>query len=564
MAYDLLIKNGTVVDGSGLARYRADVAVQDGKIAAIGRMKGVAAKEEIDAEGHIVAPGFVDGHTHMDAQIFWDPIGSCSCYHGVTTVVMGNCGFTLAPCREAEADLVFRNLERAEDLSPAAMRAGIKWSWETFPEYLDVLDSLPKGINYAGYVGHSALRTYVMGERAFSEAASDDDLVKITAEVKAALKAGAIGVSTTRSRSHETSDNRPVASRLADWREIEAIVGTMSDINAGIFQIAPQREIGPDYIKPLMDLAVNSGRTVTMGVTCTLANPDEWEPTLAGMEAAAKDGGRMFAQVHAREIAILISFETNLPWDHWTMWREWRKQPLEKQKADLGDPAIRAKLVEIASAPYDGPPVYGAAGRPPVWEWIFPFYSTEGGRAKSIAHMAKEQGKNPVDVFIDEALKYDLKLFFRDVAVNGDQDEVLKMMKHPRAVVTFSDSGAHVSQIMDSSIQTHLLSYWTRERQAFTLEEAVRKITYDTASHWGFSDRGLLREGMAADLCIFDADTIGAKMPEARHDLPSGAPRLFQGANGILATVVNGQTMIRNGQPTGNLPGKLLRAKLPG
>ena len=178
--------------------------------------------------------------------------------------------------------------------------------------------------------------------------------------------------------------------------------------------------------------------------------------------------------------------------------------------------------------------------------------------------MARESGRNPVDIFIDESLKHDLKLFFRDVAVNGDQDEVLKMMKHPRAVVTFSDSGAHVSQIMDSSIQTHLLSYWTRERQAFTLEEAVRKITYDTASHWGFSDRGLLREGMAADLCIFDADTIGAKMPEARHDLPSGAPRLFQGANGILATVVNGQTMIRNGEPTGNLPGKLLRAKLPG
>src|SRR6478609_7730226 len=202
MAFDLLVKNGMIVDGSGLPRYRGDVGVRDGKIVEIGRITG-SAKETLDAEGRVVAPGFVDGHTHMDAQIFWDPIGTSSCYQGVTSVVMGNCGFTLAPCREAEADLVIRNLERAEDISRAAMKAGIKWRWETFPEYLDVLDSLPKGINYSGYVGHSALRTYVMGERAFSEAATDDDLARITHEVKAALKAGAIGVSTTRSRTHE-------------------------------------------------------------------------------------------------------------------------------------------------------------------------------------------------------------------------------------------------------------------------------------------------------------------------------------------------------------------------
>ena len=203
MTYDLVVRNGMVVDGSGMPRYRADVGVKDGKIAHIGRIAN-GAGESIDAEGHVVSPGFVDGHTHMDAQIFWDPLGSCSSYHGVTSVVMGNCGFTLAPCRQAEADLVFRNLERAEDISRDAMLAGIDWNWETFPEYLDVLDGLPKGINYAGYMGHSALRTYVMGERAFSEAASEDELAKMAHMVKEAVQAGAIGFSSSRSMNHET------------------------------------------------------------------------------------------------------------------------------------------------------------------------------------------------------------------------------------------------------------------------------------------------------------------------------------------------------------------------
>jgi len=219
MAYDIVIKNGMVVDGSGGARYRGDVGVKDGKITKIGRINETA-DDVIDAEGHVVSPGFVDGHTHMDAQVFWDSLGTCSCYHGVTSVVMGNCGFTLAPCREAEADLVFRNLERAEDIDRGAMLEGIKWQWETYPEYLDVVDKLPKGINYSGYIGHSALRTYVMGERAFDEAASEDDLKAMSHQVKEAVKAGALGFSSSRSPSHRTSDDRQVASRAADFAEI--------------------------------------------------------------------------------------------------------------------------------------------------------------------------------------------------------------------------------------------------------------------------------------------------------------------------------------------------------
>jgi len=239
MHYDLVIRNGFVVDGSGGPRYAADVGVVGGRIATIGRIRAPATRT-IDAEGQVVAPGFVDGHTHMDAQVFWDPLGSCSCYHGVTTVIMGNCGFTLAPCAAADADFVFRNLERAEDLSRDAMRAGIDWRWETFREYLDVIDALPKGINYGGYIGHSALRTYVMGERAFSEQAGDDDLRRMCAEVQDAVRAGAIGFSTSRTYNHLTSDDRPVASRIADWDEVRALVLAMGETGAGIFEIASE------------------------------------------------------------------------------------------------------------------------------------------------------------------------------------------------------------------------------------------------------------------------------------------------------------------------------------
>jgi N-acyl-D-aspartate/D-glutamate deacylase len=526
-------------------------------------MKGVAAKEMLDAEGLIVAPGFVDGHTHMDAQIFWDPIGSCSCYHGVTTVVMGNCGFTLAPCRERDADLVFRNLQRAEDLSRDAMLAGIEWKWESFPEFLDAVERLPKGINYSGYIGHSALRTYVMGERAFEQEATEDDIRAMREHVQTALRAGAIGFSTTRSRSHETSDDRPVASRIASWREIEAIVDAMAELNAGIFQIAPDRDPGPDYMVPLADLAIRSGRPVTMGLTVGLKNPTEGRLQLARMEAAAREGARLFAQVHSREISLLYSFETVLPFDSWEGWREIRTRPLADQASALRDPAIRGRLTDVASRPYQGPKVYGAHGRPPDWEWLF-IYDDVAGPHRSIANLARERNVRPVDVMLDEALAHDLKLFFRQVAVNGDQEEVLRMMRHPRAVVTFSDAGAHVSQIMDNSLQTHLLSYWVRDRQEFTLEQAIRKVTYETATHWGFFDRGLVREGFAADLVIFDPDTIGPRMPEVRHDLPAGATRLFQNAKGVAATIVNGEVLLRNGAPTGRLPGRLLRTRVPG
>src|SRR6266853_4976597 len=273
MSYDLLIKNGTVIDGSGMPRVRADVGIVNSKIAAIGKIRE-SAKEVLDAEGHVVSPGFVDAHTHMDAQVFWDPLGTCSCWHGITSVVMGNCGFTLAPCAKEDRHLVIRNLQRAEDIPPEAMEAGIDWRWTTFPEFLDTLESLPKGINYAGYIGHSALRTYAMGERAFEKPATEDDLRAMERELRDALRAGAMGFTTSRSPSHETPDHRPVASRVADWAEVRRLVNTMGEMNAGIFELAGEntdRKLGfedarRDYHGRLKALAVESGRPITFGL----------------------------------------------------------------------------------------------------------------------------------------------------------------------------------------------------------------------------------------------------------------------------------------------------------
>ena len=563
MSFDLVIKNGMIVDGSGGARYRGDIGVKDGRIATIGRISAPA-DDVVDAEGHVVTPGFVDGHTHMDAQIFWDSLGSCSCYHGVTSVVMGNCGFTLAPCREEEVDYVFRNLERAEDISRDAMLEGITWQWETYPEYLDVIDKLPKGMNYAGYVGHSALRTYIMGERAFDEQASEDDLATMVASVQDAIKAGAIGFSTSRSPAHLQPDDRPVASRTADFSEVAAIVNGMGNLNAGIFQLAMERGTNEQlqaFYQKLMDLSKESGRPITFGSLNRRTNPGAWKALYDIIEKGNQDGANCFTQVHSREINVVLSFETQLPFDDWPVWRDVRKLSLEEQKSTLRDPEMKRRLIEAAQSGPSNKTVTGGAARPPEWDYFY-LMDKATWPHRTLKDIAAERGTSPVEAMIDIALENDLQVFFRQPISNEDEDAALAVMKHPRSCVTFSDSGAHVSQIMDSSLQTHLLSYWVRERQEFTLEQAVRMITYDTATNWGFHDRGLLREGMAADIVVFDPDTIGPCMPTVVYDLPAGAQRLKQMADGISATVINGQVVLRDNQHTGALPGQLLRGPL--
>ncbi|HKD69086.1 MAG TPA: amidohydrolase family protein [Candidatus Binataceae bacterium] len=567
MQYDLIIRNGTVIDGSGMARFRADIGVAGGRIAAIGRLRE-SAREVIDAEGHVVAPGIIDGHTHMDAQVFWDALGTSSCWHGVTSVVMGNCGFSLAPCGERDKHLVMRNLERAEDIAREAMEAGIKWSWETFAQYLDAVERAPKGINYAAYMGHSALRTYVMGERAFSEEATEADIEAMKREVRDAIRAGAIGFTTSRSSTHETADRRPVASRLASWEEVRQLVGEMGELNAGVFEIAGEQtgadpERTRDYLGRLKALALETGVPVTFGQFAHRRYPDDWRQYVGLADETAQAGGRMFIQVHSRPVNGVNSFQTTMPFDSLPMWREIRKLQLEEQKAALRNPETRRKLVEIArerrrsAEPKNGQ--LFAMGPDFQWWWVadkpLPPY-------RSVAEIAAELNQDPVDVIIDLALKTDLKQLFFQTVANENQDHVLEMMRHPRCVVTFSDSGAHVSQLMDSSLQSHVLSYWVREKQALRLEEAIRMLTFVPASHWGLGERGLLRKGWAADIMIFDPDKITPDLPELVYDLPAGARRLRQKATGIMATIVNGEVVLRNNQHTGALPGRLLRGPL--
>ena len=563
MPYDLIIKNGTLIDGSGLPRFQADVGISHGKIAAIGRIRA-SAREVIDAEGHVVAPGFVDAHTHMDAQVFWDPLGTCSCWHGVTSVVMGNCGFSLAPCAERDKLLVMRNLERAEDIAPEAMEAGIPWSWTTYPEYLDAVEALPKGINYAAYIGHSALRTHVMGERAFTHEASPTDLEAMQREVRAAIQAGAIGLSTSRTYNHQTPDGQPVASRLATWEEVRQLVGVMGELNAGVFEIAnedarfdPERI--DEYLGRLKALVVDTGVPVTFGMFSSRQVPNMWQPFFALADETAAAGGRMFIQVHSRPLNVVLSFETATPFDTLPVWGEIRKLPLAAQEAALRNPETRQKLIEAARhrprSPHKG---VGAEPRAANFKWLFVMDSATPPY-RSIAEMADERQQDPVAVFIDLALEKGLKQFFLQPLVNHNQEHVLEMMRHPRSVITFSDSGAHVSQIMDSSLQTHVLGHWVREQQALPLEEAVRQLSFVPASHWGLSGRGLLREGWNADVVIFDPQTVAPQLPEVVYDLPAGAKRLRQQATGFLATVVNGETVLRHNEHTGALPGRLLR-----
>ena len=563
MAYDVVIRDGLVVDGSGFGAYRADVGITGGRITRIGRIRERGA-QELDAEGHAVTPGFIDGHTHLDAQVFWDPQGANSCWHGVTTAVMGNCGFTLAPVNDDARALVVRNLERAEDIDPAAL-SSIEWSWETFPEYLDAVDRLPKAINYAANIGHSALRTWAMGERAFEAEADADDLARMKAELAAALRAGAIGLTTSRSEHHETSDGRPVASRLAAWEEVCELVGVMSELGTGILEGGSEHVLSADPDERelartrMRALAAETGVTMTMGIIAT--NPGGYE-MLDLIDGVAAAGGRMIGQSHCRGINVLLSFATRLPFDLLPEWHDVRALPDDEQLRALRNPTVRERLVKAGmEGDYSRWRGIGAMPRRPDFDGIR-VYERGLPPNPTVNEVAAQRGVTPVEAMIDLALETDLgQLFIQPSLYPQDPDVLLAVMRHPRTVMTFSDSGAHLSQICDASIHTHLLGHWVRDRQEFTLEEAVRMLTLAPATAWGFSDRGLLREGMVADVNVFDPERVGPAVPEVVRDLPRGGKRLSQRAEGFKATLVGGEVTIADGEPTGAHPGRLVRSR---
>jgi N-acyl-D-aspartate/D-glutamate deacylase len=567
MALDLLIRNGTIVDGSGAARYRGDVGIRAGRIVEVGRI-GSAAERVIDADGLAVAPGFVDGHTHMDAQVAWDPLGSCSCWHGVTTVIMGNCGFALAPCRPEEREWFARCLTAVEDIPTEAMLAGIDWTWETFPEYLAAVERLPKAINYGAYIGHSALRMYVMGKRALSEPATEEDLARMAAAVREAIRAGAMGFSSSRSTTHVTPDDTPVASRIAEWSEVDRLVGAMGELGAGIFQVGPDISGGPAqraFLTRLKQVALESGRPVMFGTISSRqgVDPNPWTYQLEYLDECAAAGARVWGQTTTRSINAIFSLKSYLPFDVLPAWRELRRLPLAEQKRRLADPATRRALVaeEARMKPRDNVFQGGGAAttdpRKPDYDNLYAMKDVDWNDP-TVAQLAAARGQHPVEVMIDLVLANDDQVFVQPL-VNEHPDHVLGMLRHPRTLATFSDSGAHVCQEMGSSLQTHMLSYWVRARQAFTLEEAVRKLSHDNAAAWGLADRGLVKAGYRADLVLFDAARVRPAMPTVEADLPGGARRLVQKAEGIAATIVDGEVTLEHGRPTGRLPGVLLR-----
>ncbi len=556
MSYDIVIRNGFVVDGSGLAGYRADVGIVGDRIAEIGRI-AARGDTEIDAEGHVVTPGFIDCHTHLDAQIFWDHRGSNSCWHGVTAAVMGNCGFTIAPGSAAQSELVVRNLERAEDMSASVLGAGIDWRWSDFEGYLETLDALPKGIHYAPQVGHSAVRCHVMGERAFTERASEDELAAMSEHVRRAMASGAWGFTTSRTIHHQTPDGGPVASRLATWQEVVQLVrsAALGGGGGGMFQYVEDRPADPkEAAEHDAERVALSAETGLSFVIPAMSRPDE---TLAFLDAAAARGARFVGVTHPRGIGNWSSFQTRLPFDGLAEWKEVRSRPLDEQRSLLRDPAVRERLVSAAlGASYIGG--MGAEARAPDYERMQVMLAPTPPNP-TVGEVARERGVDPVTAIIDLALESDLDRFFVQSFAPFVDKEVDQLLSHSQVVAGFSDSGAHVSQMSDASITTHLLAHQVRERGSLNLEEAVRLLTFGPARAWGLVGRGLVIEGFMADLNVFDPATVGPDMPRVVDDLPTGARRIEQRSTGILATIVGGTVTIEKGEHTGHFPGRLLR-----
>jgi N-acyl-D-amino-acid deacylase len=551
---DVVIRGGTVFDGRGSAGTVADVAITDGMVAEIGRVTD-RARQTIDAAGRFVTPGFIDGHTHLDAQIFWDPYAGSLTEHGVTSAVMGNCGFTLAPGAPDQADLIIASIERAEDMSREAIQRGVPWRWTTFEQYLDAVEALPKALNVAAQCGHSAVRASVMGERAFTDAAADDEIRAMRQVVARAIAAGALGFSTSRSKAHLTKAGGPVASRIASWDEVSAIVSGMGDLGAGIFQLAPERPAEPDqmadYQARLSALAAASRRPVTFMV-------GGQREQLDAVDAVIAAGGSAIGQVHVRGFENVFGFRTTLPFDRLPLWKSVRELPLAQQRERLRDPELRARLVAEAESGRYGQAV-GAEIGAPVFEQILVIDPAQPAEP-SVAQLGRQYGVSPVEVMIDWSLRTGFEQLFRQPISKISPDLVVAGLRHPNTVVAASDSGAHISQILDSNIPTYFLSHWVRESGTFSWAEGIHMLTGVPARVWGLDRRGVLEPGSYADVVVFDPSTIGSAAPAVRNDLPDGGPRLAQSAVGIDAQLVNGQLVSVGPVRTGATPGVLLRS----
>ncbi|HTO07930.1 MAG TPA: amidohydrolase family protein [Myxococcota bacterium] len=551
---DLAIRGGTIVDGTGAPARRGDVGIRAGRIAELGTLSGRAARE-LDASGCVVAPGFVDIHTHYDAQVFWDRMLTISPWHGVTSVVMGNCGFGVAPTRPAHRELIMRTLENVEGMSLEALRAGIgpDWPFETFPQYLDALEARGTAINVGALVGHTPVRLYVMGEEATEREATEDEIAQMERIVAEAVRAGAVGFATSKSATHVGYAGRPVPSRAASLAEIERLASTLGAQGRGIVQATIGRGF---FTAELAELARKTGRPVSW--TALLAGalgPDGHRKVLEDHERLQRQGVPVYPQVACRPLNFEFQWKAPFPYESMQIFQPVSRADHAGKKKIYADPEFRAAFRERGSKG-------GIAGR---WEdTVVSSYAPDPSlEERNVAQLAAERGVHPVDLVLDMGLETNLEARFRIAVMNTDEGAVRELLAHPSVVLGLSDAGAHASQLCDGCFSTHLLAHWVREQGALSMEQGVRLLSSRSAEVFGITDRGRLAPGLAGDVAVFDPDTVGCSPLRRVYDLPAGQDRLVADAEGMRAVVVNGVLLRENGRdavdPAGKLPGRVLR-----
>jgi N-acyl-D-aspartate/D-glutamate deacylase len=570
MTYDLIIRNGTIVDGLGGEPYVGDVAVSDGVIAAVGSVNGDGATREIDATGLLVTPGFVDLHTHYDGQSIWSERLTPSSAHGVTTVVMGNCGVGFAPCRQEDHDVLVDVMAGVEDIPGVVMTDGLPWTWETFPEYLDALDAGKRDIDVAAYLPHSPLRVYVMGQRgADREPATAEDLAKMRALAKEAIEVGALGFASSRLTIHKTESGSPIPSYEAAREEIEQIAKGVVDGGGGLLQFVPDIPAGgyQPVLQTVFEVAEDVGLPLTFTLVVANAGDPTWPEAITMIEKANAAGGDITAQLLPRPIGLIIGLQLSAnPFVLYPSYREIAHLPLAERVAEMRKPEVRARI--LADKPGQGHPILYVAQ---MWDWIFPLGDEpnyEPDPSTSIGARAQARGVDPMEEAYDRLLDDDghaMLLVATSNLENNSLDTVGELLYREDVVLGLGDGGAHYGMICDASYPTFLLAHWARDRASgrFSVPRAVRELTSVPARVAGLGDRGRIAVGYKADLNVIDHAALRLHKPRVTYDLPAGGRRLDQTADGYVATIVSGEVIAEDGVPTDARPGKLVRGRQP-
>ncbi len=553
MAYDLLVKNGRIVDGSGMPSFRGDVGVSGGRIVELGRLSG-SAKREIDADGCVVAPGFIDNHCHYDAQVTWDPLCTFSCYHGATTVIIGNCSLALAPVRPEDHDILAGMLSEVEAIPMDILRAAVAWGWETFPEYMEAVGRR-LGVNVGTLVGHSAVRLYAMGEASQERAATESELEIMRRVLRESLEAGALGLSVSRNMSHLDVRGKLVPGAFAPEAELFALAEVLKEAGTGVMQSGGGA--GPELKQALMSrLSQASGRAVIYNsINHSLYAPNRWKQHLTFVEERSREGTRAMPLCNPNSAVILFNMKNSQFFRQMPTWLSIMQVSDEEKLVRYGDGETREKLRADLELPDNG---FGKR-----WDLLMvdepALAENHALRGKSIAEIAAARGQEPLQTFLDLAVGEKLNTSFGFGHRNTDRDAVAEILNSPYTVVGLSDGGAHVQYHSEVGYSTRLLGYWVREQGVMSLEQAVRRLTFDSASVYGIYDRGMLRPGLAADMVLFDPNTVAPRKQEVVHDFPNDGWRMRVLADGIHYTVVNGEILLDHGKPTGTTPGQMLR-----